>query len=234
MRAPQWEGRSRLKLASAVLVSLAVHAAAVPAWLRQRPAPALPPPAPLVAVLVPPLVQQPAPAPAPKERRPPRPKAKTPAAAARAVQPAPLHAPAVLQTPPAPAPVTPLQREGPPASAPVTPAQGEGPPVSAAAPEPLATASSAPVFDALYLDNPAPAYPMLSRRLREEGRVLLRVLVSAEGRAAEVQIRASSGSERLDMAARDAVARWKFTPARRGEQPVAAWVLIPISFSLEG
>lgn len=224
MRTPEWEGPSGLRLAGAALLSLVVHAAAVPAWLRQRPAPAPEPPsAPLVAVLVPLATLRPeaaAPAPAPKERRPSRPKAKDPVPAPRAVEPAPAHVPAVAEAPPAPAPVA--------------PAQSELPPVPAPASEPLVVASSAPVFDALYLENPRPAYPVLSRRLREEGGVVLRVLVSIEGRAARVEIQASSGHERLDAAAREAVARWRFVPARRGDKPVEAWLLIPIAFSLEG
>jgi len=89
-----------------------------------------------------------------------------------------------------------------------------------------------PRFDADYLHNPAPAYPALSRRLGEEGRVLLRVYVHADGSAGQVEVRESSGYERLDRAAREAVARWRFVPARQGERPVAAWVLVPISFSL--
>ena len=91
-----------------------------------------------------------------------------------------------------------------------------------------------PIFNADYLDNPAPAYPGVSRRLREQGRVLLRVLVNVNGSADEVQLRTSSGYARLDEAARDTVRRWKFVPAKRGAEPVPAWVLIPISFRLEG
>jgi protein TonB len=103
-------------------------------------------------------------------------------------------------------------------------------PAPAAAP-PLAI--TAPVFAADYLDNPPPSYPMLSRRAGEEGRVVLRVLVSPGGRADDVGIRSSSGYSRLDEAARDTVRRWRFVPAKRGDQPVPAWVLIPISFRLE-
>ena len=91
-----------------------------------------------------------------------------------------------------------------------------------------------PIFNADYLDNPAPAYPPLSRRLHEEGRVILRVLVSVRGIADEVQVRTPSGSARLDEAARETVRGWRFVPAKRGAEPVAAWVLIPISFRLEG
>lgn len=89
-----------------------------------------------------------------------------------------------------------------------------------------------PRFDADYLDNPAPAYPAVSRRVGEHGRVLLRVYVSPDGTAAQVDIRESSGYDRLDKAARDTVQRWRFVPAKQGEHGIAAWVLVPISFSL--
>ena len=89
-----------------------------------------------------------------------------------------------------------------------------------------------PRFDAAYLDNPAPSYPALARRTREEGRVLLRVLVSADGRAQTVDLARSSGSERLDDAAIEAVRRWRFVPARRGDENIAAHVHVPVVFSL--
>ncbi len=100
----------------------------------------------------------------------------------------------------------------------------------------LATTPPAPVipprFDADYLDNPAPTYPALSRRLGEHGRVLLRVYVTPDGGTSQVEIRESSGYERLDKTARDTVLRWRFVPAKQGERGVAAWVLVPISFSI--
>ena len=154
-------------------------------------------------------------------------------------------APAVLAAPPSPASVA---TAGEPTTAPKTaPAM----PASTGSPAPSATSSAAsvhaatpaeppslpvsqPVFNAAYLDNPAPAYPVLSRRAGEQGHVLLRVLVNAAGRADEVQVRGSSGSTRLDEAACNTVRRWRFEPARRGEQAVPAWVLIPVSFSLGG
>lgn len=91
----------------------------------------------------------------------------------------------------------------------------------------------APRFDAAYLNNPEPDYPSLSKRLGEEGRVLLRVLVTAEGFAELVEIRQTSGHPRLDQAALTTVKRWRFTPARRGDERLAAWVLVPLSFQLE-
>lgn len=139
-----------------------------------------------------------------------------------------------------------------------TPKQAESPPpLSTAAPSPSATAAPPPVpveakpapaaapaveaaplpvvaprFDADYLDNPKPAYPVSSRRRGEEGRVALRVLVDAEGRAAKVEVLESSGHNRLDESAVAAVTRWRFVPARRGSEPLAAWVRVPIVFSL--
>jgi periplasmic protein TonB len=87
-------------------------------------------------------------------------------------------------------------------------------------------------FDAAYLDNPRPAYPPLSRRLGEEGKVVLAVEVSDDGRATEVTLHRTSGLPRLDAAALAAVSTWRFVPARRGDTAVAARVLVPLVFSL--
>ena len=88
-------------------------------------------------------------------------------------------------------------------------------------------------FDAGYLNNPAPPYPPASRRLGEEGKVILRVRVSPEGNAEEVEVSTSSGSPRLDDSARRTVRRWQFIPARRGGTAVESRVLVPILFKLE-
>lgn len=99
-------------------------------------------------------------------------------------------------------------------------------------------ASASPVFvearfDADYLRNPPPAYPPMSRRRGEQGEVLLLVSVSVEGRPEHVEIRRSSGHQRLDEAALRAVRQWRFVPARRGDRPVAANVVVPIEFRLK-
>lgn len=91
-----------------------------------------------------------------------------------------------------------------------------------------------PRFHADYLDNPPPAYPTVSRRLGEYGRVLLRVRVSAGGEPIQVLLRESSGHARLDERAVETVRKWKFVPARQGGQLVEAWVIVPIQFSLKG
>ncbi|MBI3716013.1 MAG: energy transducer TonB [Betaproteobacteria bacterium] len=89
-----------------------------------------------------------------------------------------------------------------------------------------------PRFDMAYLNNPAPAYPPLAKRLNQQGRVLLRVRVSVAGLAEQVEIQSSSGVERLDVAAMEAVRRWRFVPARRGEEAVPGWAIVPIQFTL--
>lgn len=102
-------------------------------------------------------------------------------------------------------------------------------PVQSAAPAPF----EPPRFDMAYLRNPAPAYPGLSRRMKEQGRVILRVLVSASGDAQEIEVRTSSGSDRLDRSAIEAVRRWRFAPARSGAETIAAWAFVPILFQLD-
>lgn len=125
-----------------------------------------------------------------------------------------------------PAPPEPVAIDAIPATAPA-PAAVTAAPVAAPPPtlEP-------PRFDAAYLSNPKPAYPMLSRRAGEEGRVMLRVMVEANGMPSKVDIEKSSGFPRLDEAALDAVKKWKFVPARRGTETVAESVVVPLSFRL--
>lgn len=90
-----------------------------------------------------------------------------------------------------------------------------------------------PVFNAAYLRNPPPRYPVSARRNGEQGTVTLRVLVDREGMPASVAVEKTSGFAPLDNAAREAVRAWRFAPARRGNQAVEAWVLVPVVFRLE-
>lgn len=148
------------------------------------------------------------------------------------VAPPPAFVPAVITTPSETAITLPAVVE-PPTPVPFVPA----PPVIAPPAPVVAPTEPAPMipprFDAAYLNNPAPAYPSLARRMGDQGKVMLRVYVNAEGRVEDVQLRTSSGHPRLDQAALNTVAQWRFVPARQGEQPVPAWVLVPIVFKLE-
>lgn len=189
----------------------------LPVAPEAAPAPQVAPPKPLP--VVPPPVERPV-----QKREQPRPK-PTP-------RPEPvLAAPAIV-------PTASEMTAGPKEAQPTPPA-----PVQATAPAPAAPAPSAaakteavasqPRFDADYLSNPQPTYPRASRTLREQGKVFLRVLVSADGRPLQVLIDRSSGYPRLDNSAHDTVlSRWKFVPARQGQQAVEGWVIVPVSFSL--
>ncbi len=132
---------------------------------------------------------------------------------------------------PQPVPVIEATQSSAPApTAPVaTPPEIKPAPPAPPAPEPVVQAR----FDADYLKNPAPPYPPLSRRMGEEGKVILRVSVSAQGTADNVEIKTSSGSQRLDDSAQKTVRNWKFIPAKRGDTAVQSWVLVPIIFKLE-
>ncbi len=83
-----------------------------------------------------------------------------------------------------------------------------------------------------YRSNPRPDYPGEARRLRQEGRVILEVEVSAAGRPTSVSVASSSGVASLDAAALAAVRRWSFEPARAAGLPVAARVKVPVQFDL--
>jgi protein TonB len=121
---------------------------------------------------------------------------------------------------------------------PAVPAPTESAPAAVAAPTPAPAPPapdllvSAPRFDVALLDNPKPAYPAMARRLGVQGTVRLRVLVSAAGLAEKVELKESSGSDMLDRAAQEAIRRWRFVPAKRGEAAFADWVVVPIKFTL--
>ncbi len=96
----------------------------------------------------------------------------------------------------------------------------------------LKAAESEPVFNANYLNNPAPYYPQSAKRKGIQGKVLLNVVVKTDGSAASVQISRSSGSNELDEAALDAVKQWKFIPAKSKGQFVQASVIVPVEFKI--
>ncbi len=75
--------------------------------------------------------------------------------------------------------------------------------------------------------NQPPAYPIEAARQGAEGTVTLLIHVSAQGRPQGVVVANSSGTASLDRAARNAVQRWRFTPARNEGTPV------PFDYSLD-
>ena len=93
-------------------------------------------------------------------------------------------------------------------------------------------AESEPVFNAAYLNNPAPIYPTAAKRNSIQGKVFVDVLVKADGKPAKVAVSHSSGSVALDEAALEAVRQWRFIPAKKGGQSVEASVIVPIDFKI--
>lgn len=82
------------------------------------------------------------------------------------------------------------------------------------------------------IHNQAPIYPKLSRKRKEQGTVLLLLLVTSQGQVAEIKLKRTSGFNRLDQAALQAVKKWQFTPAKQDGQAIDYWYEMPINFSL--
>lgn len=81
--------------------------------------------------------------------------------------------------------------------------------------------------------NSEPDYPPTSRRLGEEGSLVLLLLVKEDGKVAEVKVESSSGFERLDEAAvREASRRWKFVPGTEDGKPKTMWHRVKVTFKL--
>ena len=96
-----------------------------------------------------------------------------------------------------------------------------------------APAFSLPSSEAHGLNNPKPAYPRMSRRLNEQGQVVIRVFVTADGSPQQGEIKTSSGFDRLDQEALRTVMRWRFVPGQRFGTPEAMWFNVPVNFVLE-
>lgn len=180
---------------------------------------------------------------------PPASAAPTPPARAPTPRLAAARPPGVVTHPPvpahaAPSPVpaasaTPMATSTPtsntePTVEPAAPAAAVAPAITAAsrAPDSEAAVDVPPEHRADYLDNPKPHYPKFARDRGQQGRVLLAVRVGADGRPLTVRLERSSGFPLLDAAAQEAVERWRFVPARRGQTPVEAWAQVPIAFGL--
>ena len=90
-----------------------------------------------------------------------------------------------------------------------------------------------PSSDADYLQNPKPPYPPLSKRMGEQGKVVLRVFIEIDGKAQKAEIKQSSGFERLDQAALKTALLWRYLPGKRAGIAEAMWFNVPINFVLE-
>lgn len=197
---------------SAISATLAVHALAAlailapPALVQMARAPETAP----VAITIKP-VEPPPPPPPPELIVEHKPRPQAPPQIVRRPEPAPVQQPVIAEPTPQSYPAVPE-----PAVLPVEPAA------------PVDTAPSA----LGYKEMRQVPYPVIAKRQRMEGTVMLRVLVGADGVPQEIEVAKSSGHVLLDRAARDAVMKWRFEPGTRNGQPFAAYGLVPIAFRL--
>jgi periplasmic protein TonB len=166
------------------------------------------------------------------------------------LEPAPPAAPSSPVQPPKPPPR--IQKQTPPRipvqpqAIDVSPPMPNAPAASPmpAAPSPMAETPAAPATPSLpavqlpssnadYLQNPKPAYPALSKRLGEQGKVVVRVLIDADGVPQQAELRQPSGFDRLDQAALSTVLKWRYVPGKRGGVAEAMWFNVPINFVLD-
>jgi len=168
----------------------------------------------MVNFIAPPALQQAAPNPVPK---PPESKPLPKEPPRQLVAQAPVLSPAEPVAPPLP-------------EVPVV----ESAPAAPAMPLPVGPVALGGELSVVCPERRAPAYPSMSRRLGETGKVVLRVTLNAQGRVAKATVSQSSGFNRLDEAALAAVREWRCTPAQRDGQAVEATALQPFNFVLEG
>ena len=113
------------------------------------------------------------------------------------------------------------------------------PVVAPAAPAPVMAPPAAPStiqandLMARMLAGKAPRYPTESRRKREQGTVVLSLVLGTDGRVASISVAQSSGFARLDDAARDAVRGWRWEPMIRNGAPVQVKGLVEIPFIIK-
>lgn len=191
--------------------------------VRPKPEPPPPPPKPEPPKPEPPKPKPPKPEPVRPE--PPRPAPPVPAPAPVPV-PAPAPAVTVPETKPAPLPPEPAPKPAPVPQAP------PAPPAPAAPPAPPSK-TDVSISASYSASNAKPVYPTMSKRMSEQGTVVLRVLVKSDGSAGSVEVKSSSGFPRLDQSAVEAVKSWRFNPATLDGKAVDEWYQVPIPFKLQ-
>jgi periplasmic protein TonB len=217
-----------------VISVIALHVGvlwALQSGLLQRVAEAVVPAEILVEIMAPPAPPAP---PTPQAVAQPQPKVqpKTPKPAQPAPTPAVQPTPATLAitpsaTTPEPSATTPTATAAAPASA----NSGNTPNAPPAPPAPPKVTQ--PSTDADYLNNARPQYPPMSKRLNEQGKVVVRALIGTDGTASQASIKSSSGFDRLDQAALATVLKWRYVPGKRGGVPEAMWFDVPVNWVLQ-
>lgn len=163
------------------------------------------------------------PPPPPAAQAPPPPPSKPQVVAPPPIVQTPVPPVQTVQTTPDPTPE--------PTPIPVVAAAVPGPPAPPAPPAPPSIVQAGDLGTQMVSGKP-PRYPVESRRRHEQGTVVLTIILALDGRVETVAISQSSGSARLDHAARDAVKGWRWKPTIRGGQPVRVKGVVEIPFIL--
>ena len=173
----------------------------------------------IIEEIKPPPQEKPPPPPPPRFTAPPPPYIPPPEVQVQVPQTAPVIT-AVTTVKPAEPVAAPGQRyEAPAAPAPAPPAPRAAP------------VRTSPVVDAKACDKPE--YPPAALRAQETGVVLLAFLIDVDGAALDSKVERSSGSKRLDEAARKALGLCKFKPATSDGKPERAWGKIEYVWKLD-
>ncbi|MFN4328810.1 MAG: energy transducer TonB [Limnobacter sp.] len=170
--------------------------------------------APLETKIIEELKKLPPPPPPPPKDIPPPPKSSAP--------------------PPAYVPPVEVPVQAAPSNAPSITSSNTAPPPSA--PAPVVEVHRDPVVVPPQVNASAcrkPVYPAVSRREEEQGVVVLRFLVNAEGTVVQSEVKSSSGYARLDEAARQALSLCKFQPGTSDGKPVQGWAQLKYEWRLE-
>lgn len=213
-----------MERATGLIFVLALHAAALWGLWQHR----LVPTHDDVATLFVNFIAAPPPEKKEEPRRPPPPIPKS----IEKPLPHPKLVPLVAETPEV-APTDYVAPPPPPKPAPVIEAPAV-PPAPAAPPQPVGPISLGDELSVACPERTPPRYPPASRRLSEEGTVILRVELDEGGQVAAARIVTSSGFARLDEAALAAVREWRCTPAQRDGRAVRAIALQAFKFVLQG
>ncbi|WP_445190632.1 TonB family protein [Sphingobium sp. HWE2-09] len=216
--ASRYGARSRPNL-TAVVAILAVHALALGALIQVRHQAQRVEVAKLTVVNL-----SPPPPPPPPASETPLPPPSAPQVVA---------SPPIVQTPTPPAPVVQTSPDPVPVPTPApTVAVSPGPPAPVAAPTATPSLVQNGDLGTQMVAGKPPRYPVESRRKHEQGTVVLTLILAVDGGVESIVVSQSSGSPRLDEAARDAVKGWRWKPTIRGGQPVRVKGVVEIPFIL--
>lgn len=87
-------------------------------------------------------------------------------------------------------------------------------------------------LNARYADQFQPAYPAGQLRLEREGEVSVKVLVGADGRVKQIELVDSPHEDFWEATRKQALRKWRFTPATRDGKPIESWMTLTVRFEI--